>query len=255
MSEPDQQGTNTLLAAQPIYDRDNRMSGVELLYRNDAGQSALEVGEHKATNELLFNFCTGVSEQVPTYRCPAFVNVSKSFLLSGTFLPVDPSRIVVELVERIDPTPQVIEAVERWRAKGFTFALDDFDFKPEWEPLLQSVSIIKVDISQTPLEQAVAYRQRLAGYPIRWLAERIETGEQYQLWRDAGFDLFQGYFHARPRLIRGRKLSPAALNLARLIGLLFATEPDIDRITDTLSPHAISQPGAHRQQPLVPNPA
>lgn len=235
MSEQPQQGTNILLAAQPIYDRNNGMFGVEFLYRNDAGQSALDVGEHKATNELLFNVCTGVSEQIRAYHCPAFVNVSRSFLLSGTFLPIDPSRVVVELVERIDPSPQVIEAVRRWHKKGFTFALDDFDFNPDWDPLLQLVSIIKVDIEKTPLDEAIAHRRRMAGYSLQWLAERIETEEQHQRWLEAGFDLFQGYFLSRPQVIRGRKLSPAALNLVRLIGLLFAPEPDIDRITETLS--------------------
>ena len=52
--------SQTLLAAQPIYNRDSEMEAVELLYRNDLGQSALAVGEQQATSELLFNYCTGI---------------------------------------------------------------------------------------------------------------------------------------------------------------------------------------------------
>lgn len=226
---------SVLLAAQPIYDRDNAVAGVELLYRNDQGQSAFDVGERNATNEVLFNFCTGVSDQIQRYQAPAFINVSRSFLCSGAFLPIDPGRVVVELVERIEPDAQVIDAVRRWHERGFSFALDDFEFRPEWEPLLRMTSIIKVDVEKTSYQQALAYRQQLAHYPVRWLAERIETPEDHERYAEAGFDLFQGYFFARPKIIHGKKLSPAALNVARLIGLLYALEPDIDRISRVLS--------------------
>ncbi len=226
---------NILLAAQPIYDRESNVAGIELLYRNDAGQSAFDVGERNATNELLFNFCTGVSDQIQRYQSPAFINVSRSFLCSGAFLPIDPGRVVVELVERINPDPEVIEAVQRWHKRGFSFALDDFEFRPEWEPLLRFASIIKVDVEKTSFQQAVAYRRQLSRYPVRWLAERIETLEDHKRYYEAGFDLFQGYFFARPQIIHGKKLSPAALNVARLIGLLYALEPDIDRISRVLS--------------------
>lgn len=226
---------NILLAAQPIYDRENTIAGVELLYRNDEGQTAFDVGERNATNELLFNFCTGVSDQIQRYQAPAFINVSRSFLCSGAFLPIDPGRVVVELVERITPDAEVIKAVQRWHQRGFSFALDDFEFKPEWEPLLRLASIIKVDVEKTSFPQAVAYRRHLSRYPVRWLAERIETLEDHTRYYEAGFDLFQGYFFARPKIIHGKKLSPAALNVARLIGLLYALEPDIDRITKVLS--------------------
>ncbi len=226
---------NILLAAQPIYDRENTIAGVELLYRNDEGQTAFDVGERNATNELLFNFCTGVSDQIQRYQAPAFINVSRSFLCSGAFLPIDPGRVVVELVERITPDAEVIKAVQRWHQRGFSFALDDFEFKPEWEPLLRLASIIKVDVEKTSFQQAVAYRRHLSRYPVRWLAERIETLEDHTRYYEAGFDLFQGYFFARPKIIHGKKLSPAALNVARLIGLLYALEPDIDRITKVLS--------------------
>ncbi|MGD8175097.1 hypothetical protein [Marinimicrobium sp. ARAG 43.8] len=38
-------------------------------------------------------------------------------------------------------------------------------------------SIIKVDIEQTPLAQAVAKRRQFRHLPLRWLAERVKTVE------------------------------------------------------------------------------
>ncbi len=226
---------DTLLAAQPIYDVADQVAGVELLYRNNRGQSALDIGEGRATSELLFNFCTGITEQLDHFKQPAFINVSRDFLCSGAFLPIDPSAVVVELVERIEPDAELIAAVERWHDKGFTFALDDFEFKPSWQPLLRMASIIKVDIQNTSFEQALKERDQLSLYSLKWLAERIEDRLTHERYRYAGFDLFQGYFFARPAIVYGKKLSPAALTLARVISLLFAEEPDLDRVTEALS--------------------
>lgn len=227
-------GDNILLASQPIYDRANEVVGVELLYRNDAGQNVFDIGEDRATSELVFNFCTGITQQVDHFDQPAFINVTRDFLCSGAFLPIEPSKVMVELVERIEPDQELVEAVARWHAKGFRFALDDFEFKPSWEPLLKYADIIKVDVEQTSMTEVLEHRKQLARYPLRWLAERIETGAQHREYLDAGFDLFQGYFLARPGVVYGKKLSPAALNLAQLIGLLFADEPDVDAITSVL---------------------
>ncbi len=137
---------NVLLAAQPIYNREDQVHAVELLYRNDASQSALEVGENLATSELLFNLCSAVTDEFEYFHVPAFINVSASFLQSGAFLPIDPDRVVIELVERIEPSPAFITAVQAWHERGFRFALDDFEFTEAWNPLLPLVDVIKVDI-------------------------------------------------------------------------------------------------------------
>lgn len=224
-----------LLAAQPIYDRANKIAGVELLYRNEDGLNAMEVGESRATSELLFNLCTGITSQMDPTWDPVFLNVSADFLTSGAFLPIDADKVVIELVERLEPTKELIEAVERWRSRGYRFALDDFEFKPSWDPLLKLASFIKVDIATVPFEQAVDHRERLAAYPLQWLAERVETEDEREKYLDAGFDLFQGYFLARPKLIYGRRLNPVGTHLARIISLVYAPEPDVKEVTAAIS--------------------
>ena len=226
---------DTLLAAQPIYDRSHTIAGFELLYRSDTGLSALDVGDERATSELLFNFCTGITDQVEQYKSPAFINVSRDFLCSGAFLPIEPDQVVVELVERIEPDAEVIDAVASWREKGFRFALDDFEFKSSWLPLVRLASIIKVDIEQSPIEHMLRLRDELGAETVQWLAERVETEQQRDHCWQAGFDLFQGYFFARPTIVYGKKLEPADLSLARLVSLLFANEPDVNQITEVLS--------------------
>lgn len=235
-----------LLAAQPIFDRHHRVSGVELLYRNEAQQSALEVGEDRATAELLFNFCTGVSEQAEQFRAPAFINVTASFLQSSVFLPISPDKVVIELVERIEPTPELVNSIRRWHHEGFRFALDDFAFDSSWEPILRYASIIKVDVSQITYEEAVQRKRELRDLDVLWLAERVEDEADRNRYFEAGFDLFQGYFFARPSPVYGKKMNPSGLQLIRLMSELsraerevFGTHWSLDRLVRIISedPH------------------
>lgn len=226
---------SALLAAQPIFDRENTIQAVELLFRNDLNQSALEVGENRATTELLFNLCTGITEQTEQYHSPAFINVSEDFLLSQAFLPIEPDEVVIELVERMVPTTTLVDAIRGWHSRGFRFALDDFEFTRAWDPILEFASVIKVDIQTISPEQVQDHQRRLAGYDVRWLAERIEDETTHATYRELGFDLFQGYFYARPAIIYGQRLDPSAIQLARMISLLFRDEPDIQALTDLIS--------------------
>lgn len=226
---------NRLLAAQPIYDRDTRVAAVELLYRDDLDRSAMDIGEARATSELLVNLCTGITEQVDHYRKPAFINVSADFLLSRAFLPIDPAHVVIELVERIRPDADFIDAVAAWHNRGFRFALDDFEFGDDWRPLLEYASVIKVDVLTTPLEKALEQRERLSLPECRWLAERVESEAVRNAYMEAGFELYQGYFLAKPITIYGKKLNAAAMHLTRVLGALYNKDPDMNVIMDLIN--------------------
>lgn len=226
---------STLLAYQPIYDRQLDIVGGELLYRNDSGLTVLDVGEEYATSELVFQLCTGITEQFEGFDHPLYINVSKDFVLSDAFLPLEPSRVIVELVERIEPTPELIDAIARWHRKGFRFALDDFELSPAWQPLFKYCDVVKIDIEQTSTEQLQAIRNALGHKPVKWLAERIETVAQLEHYKELGFDYFQGYFLSRPVIISGQKITPAGVNLGRIIQLLYSEEVDIQKLTDAVS--------------------
>ncbi|MDX1706207.1 EAL and HDOD domain-containing protein [Pseudidiomarina sp.] len=227
--------TETLFAAQPIYDSRQRVVAHELLYRHENGITALEVGDSQATSEVLFNLCTGIVEHVEHFKKPVFINVASDFLMSGSFLPLNPKDVVIELVERIRPTPEIVAAIESWVSEGFQFALDDFAFEPEWEPLLHLVSVIKVDISLISIDEVKDHLEDLRHIPVQWLAERVEDEQTYNAYRDLGFDLFQGFYLARPIVIEGTKVPSAASQLTFVIEHLFAEEPDLYDLVSALS--------------------
>jgi len=227
--------TFPLLAAQPIYDNKNRFYAVELLYRSALNLTAETVGDTAATSEVVFNLCAGITTQTEQYDATAFINVSSEFLVSQSFLPIEPDKVVIELVERIKPTRAVVNAVARWHEKGFRFALDDFEFDPAWEPLLKYASYIKVDVSTLTLAQAKTFKQKLSGFKGKWLAERVEDEATKQAYEALGFELFQGYYFAKPTVVYGTRLEPSSLQLAKVLSLCFEKEPDLTELSQVIS--------------------
>lgn len=223
-----------LFAAQPIYDRDGNIYARELLYRHEDGTSALDVGDTAATSELLHNLCAGVIEQSTFFNDPICINVSTEFLESGSFLPIKPEHVIIELVERIEPTPRLIRSIRSWVDAGFRFALDDFEFKSSWFPLLEMASIVKVDIEQTAFTEVKLQRRKLRDIPALWLAERIEDELTYQDFYDAGFDLFQGFFLARPEIIHGKRVPAGLTEFTAVMSRTFRDDPDYAAIADLL---------------------
>ncbi|SDL68428.1 EAL and modified HD-GYP domain-containing signal transduction protein [Franzmannia pantelleriensis] len=224
-------GVNSLLlASQPIFDGHDAIHGVELLYRSDTGLGALDVGDEVATAEVVYHLNTAIMQRISFSKVPTFINVSAALLLSPHFLPVSPDQVVIELVERTTPDQALIDAVRCLHNQGYRFALDDFNFTPEWAPLLELSSYLKVDISSVEASKVARHKQRLSHLDLKWIAERVETREERDAYRQMGFELFQGYYYARPQPVYGKKLPATTLYATQLLKTLRHSEPSIDAI-------------------------
>lgn len=217
-----------LLAKQPIYHTDKSLFGYELLFRSHDKLNAVQVGEDHATSEVLVNYFTSVSSEIDHADRPLFINVSESFVLSEAFLPIEKHRVIIELLERINVTPALLAAVQRWRAKGYRFALDDYDFDPRWDPLLPSIDYIKVDVLEADLSCiAQQLKQKMPAVQVVWIAERIEDEATFKRCVDMGFTMFQGYFLARPKEILGNSIRAGSMVTAEIIKQASSPETSI----------------------------
>jgi EAL and modified HD-GYP domain-containing signal transduction protein len=57
-------------------------------------------------------------------------------------------------------------------------------------------------------------------YPVRLLAEKVETRDDFLKCRDLGFEYFQGYYFARPSIIEKKRIEGDASILLKLMRLL-----------------------------------
>lgn len=209
------------LARQPIMDLRGRVHAYELLFR--AGPEAFFSGDGDlATRTMLDNTVMFGLENL-TGGLPAFVNCTNESLIERMVDILPPGMTVLEILETLEPTPHLIAACRRLKEAGFRIALDDFVWKPKFEPLVQLADYIKVDFTLADAAAREGLRKQLTGVTVALVAEKVETQEDYQQACQEGFILFQGYYFCRPVLLKNRKVPSNRLSQ---IGILEALRGD-----------------------------
>lgn len=192
------------VARQPILDLRGRVHAYELLFR--AGPEAVFRGDpDKATSTMLDNSVMFGLDKL-TGGLPAFVNCTPEALTEDLVDVLPTGMTVLEILETVEPTPEVIEACRKLKSTGYRLALDDFVWEPRFDPLLALTDYVKVDFVLSGREERLKLFDRLRGRPIAMLAEKVETQEQYKEALREGFTLFQGYYFCRPELVGNRKI-------------------------------------------------
>jgi EAL and modified HD-GYP domain-containing signal transduction protein len=190
---------------QPICDASLRVVGYELLFEDAASTEALLAGTAGSTSSLIVDAFSEIGLDELVGHRPAYLDVSRDFLLSVSPLPLRPDRVVLEL----DAVPEVDEAyvaiLRRLGMMGFPLALDCFPGEAAVAPeLLDVAGIVKVDVRWFEAEALSAEVARLAERRLTLIATGVDTQEELERCRAAGFERFQGRFLASPSEVRGR---------------------------------------------------
>ncbi|RYG00220.1 MAG: HDOD domain-containing protein, partial [Chitinophagaceae bacterium] len=114
-------------------------------------------------------------------------------------------------------------------------ALDDFVLTPETESLIPYADIIKLDVLQLSTPDVLAHVKYLKPFGVKLLAEKVETYEMLEFCKSAGFDLFQGYFLARPQIITGRKMSDNKQSVLQLLSALQDPDVPVEKVEKMLA--------------------
>jgi EAL and modified HD-GYP domain-containing signal transduction protein len=189
-------------ARQPIFNRKKKVIAYELLFRDSEKNCfPVSVPGDVATSKLLVNTLLNMDIDDVTDSKPALINFSENILKSKFYDLVPSKKVIIEILEDVEPSDDTYEWVKILFHKGYTIALDDFVYSPEWERFYQFVKLIKIDIIETPIDKIKDLIKDLKKRKIKILAEKVETYEEYELCKKAGFDYFQGYFFCKPEMI------------------------------------------------------
>jgi EAL and modified HD-GYP domain-containing signal transduction protein len=217
------------LARQPIMDLRGHVHGYELLFR--AGPEAAFRGNGDiATRTMLDNTVIFGLEKL-TGGLPAFVNCTRESLTEELVNVLPPSLTVLEILETLEPTPELIAACRKLKDAGFRLALDDFTWEQKFDPLVELADYIKVDFSVTNAQDRMALLKRLHGFPLAWVAEKVETQEEYRRACQEGFTLFQGYYFCRPMLMENRKVPANRFSHIEILQLLRSDKFELTKLT------------------------
>ncbi len=208
------------LARQPILGRNQRLVAFELLFRSADATDANVTNDAAATAAVISHASQLGMHQVVGERL-AFVNVDEVSLMSDfvRFLPHD--KVILEILETVKATPEVLARVAELKEAGFKFALDDVVAdSDDVRKLVALVDVVKIDLKGVDADGLVTLARALRGANKKLLAEKVETVEQFKQCMELGFEYFQGFYFARPAILSGKKIAPSELTIVRLLELI-----------------------------------
>ncbi|MDZ7594330.1 MAG: EAL domain-containing protein [Thiobacillus sp.] len=224
------------LGRQPILDRDQRIVAYELLFRTANTASVTVTDDMQATASVIQHAFGEMGVQAVLGSQLGFINVSADMLLSDLVELLPREQVVLELLETIIVTEAVIERCRALKQQGFTLALDDFVFADSHRPLLALVDIVKVDLLQHSQDELRAAVNQLKPWPVKLLAEKVDSAEQAAYCHALGFDLFQGYFFARPAVLTAKRADPSQMALIQMLGLVLS-DADTQQVEQVFKQH------------------
>lgn len=221
---------------QAIVDRDLKVFGYELLYRDSAQHNASFAGNGDfATCTTLINSFLEIGLHRLVGSNLAFVNFTRTFFVELPPLPFDQDQIVIELLEDISVDEQLIAAVKNLAELGYSIAVDGYEFESKWDPLLPYVDYIKVEVNERTMLNMAERVRGLKQHNVKILAEKVETQAQFRELRDMGFDLFQGYFLARPDILEAERRGENQALLMQLLAQLNNPQAEIPKVIRIVS--------------------
>jgi EAL and modified HD-GYP domain-containing signal transduction protein len=208
------------LGRQPILDLTGNTVAYELLFRSGASGGAVVTDDRIATSTVINHAFSELGLASVLGPCRGFINFDAALLMSDVVELLPPERTVIELLETVEITAEVVERCRDLRSRGFSFALDDVvQLDEAHAPILPLVDVIKFDVKETPAGLLPALVARVRSQPrrVKLLAEKVDSREQSEYCRQLGFELFQGYFFARPVVLQGRRADPSRSVLLHLL--------------------------------------
>lgn len=210
----------------------------ELLYRSGEGNFAgvIENAE-QASSQVLLNAFVEMGIEGIVGDVPALVNVTRSFIEANQ-MPLNlADKVIWEILETEKVDEDFEKLLSQLTKKGYKFALDDFMFDEQWALLIKNAHIIKYDVmalGKEGIDQQLKilqkFKESAEDIDAKLLAEKVETHEEFEYCKRCGFDYFQGYFIAKPKIIKNKVPSSSRLAILSLLGELNNSDVEIEQL-------------------------
>ena len=192
---------------QPIFDNKNKVVAYELLFRNSLENKYSEEDGERATLEVILNTFYTLGSNEVTEGKKAFINFTEKMIHTNIFSIISPDKVAVEILESIEPTKEVIEICKHLKEMGYIIALDDFIYDEKYKDLINYADIIKVDFRATGPTERKEIIEKVSNTRVKFLAEKVETYEEFKEALNLGYNYFQGYFFSKPQILVGKDIT------------------------------------------------
>lgn len=222
------------IARQPIFDQNENVFAYELLFRSGLESMFSHPDPNEASSKVITDSVLVLGMEMLTGGKRAFINATRDILVKEAMRLLPREWATVEILETVEPDPEVIVACEHLKRAGYLLVLDDFVYEKRYKPLVDLADIIKVDVLTTSKGERRAMVQQFAPLGIRLLAEKVETREAFEEALEMGYTYFQGYFFSKPVTLSARDVPGFKLHYLRILQEIHRPELDFGKIEEVI---------------------
>ncbi|MBV4446728.1 HDOD domain-containing protein [Clostridium tyrobutyricum] len=225
------------LARQPILDKYGKIISYEILFRNSGTGNTYKFNDgDEATIKVMQNILINIGMEKIVGHKKAFINFTGNILKSDLYSLIPSENVVIELLEDIVPSENVVNSCRILKKSGFTIALDDFVFNDSYTELVKLADIIKVDFLLTKGQErkGVLDTARNINPDLKFLAEKVETLDEFNEALSLGYSYFQGYYFSKPQIVKGKKIEGNKLIYLKLIKELSSKKFSLENIQNLI---------------------
>ncbi|MBN2070680.1 MAG: HDOD domain-containing protein [Candidatus Krumholzibacteriota bacterium] len=232
--------TEIFVGRQPIFDKKLNVIGYELLYRaSEEDLHACITDNNDASSQVILNTFMSIGLERLAGDRLVFINLSEGFFRGDFPFPLDPEKIVVEILEGMTLDKSLVDSIRDFAARGYRLALDDVVDIDHISNLIDIAEIAKIDIRQIRPGRLVLLVEKLKERGLKIVAEKIETMAEYEYCYKLGVDYFQGFFFEKPNTVKGKRMPSSSASIMRLLARLHDPDVTVTEIKEIIS-HDVS---------------
>ena len=218
---------NVYIGRQPILDKNDKVIAYEILCRqcNLLNYCSTDASENFSTTaKVLSTILNNIGVNKLIDDKIGFINVDESMIISDVITNTPKERFCLEILETDEINSQFIEKIDKLAKIGYEFALDDFVYNrknlQKYTPLFPRLKYLKVDLQANSMINMQRVIKQLNQYDIKFLAEKVETKEEFEELKRIGYEYFQGYYFAKPNIMSSKKINPTKAEILNILNMI-----------------------------------
>lgn len=225
---------NVQMIRQPVFDDSLKVVAYSLLYKDNSETEAQLFGDGDLAVQLILDEYTSVYESGEIKELPAYLSVPEQSIKPGWRPRFSNENVVLDLKKPVGDSDDYIRTARELAEAGYKISLGGFGGHAEMNELLDIAHTVKLAVNQSEksrLEKNLDVLRKKGDIEV--LASNIETVESLEHCVELGFDLYQGHFLTKPKVINEGKLGAnqaAVLQLMSEIQKPDATPESLEEI-------------------------
>lgn len=205
------------LGRQPVMDVTHQIVGYEFKLRDENLPSSPEKAE-RIHDEMLMVSVIDLDYQKALGNRLTIISLSPSSLFNPLIMELPREKTAVAFTLQPGADAKLLGRCQELVAQGVRLVLENFDYRPEFEPFLKICRYVSIDTRQFDALTLADRIVKIASVSSPVLvAKNIETEDAFEAYRKLSFDLFQGYYFARLQPNSPQRIDTSKLRVIELL--------------------------------------